>query len=118
MEYVEEVWHFASFESIHLNETSHRPMYIVKIPSTPSCPKDILNNLQVCNLQLPIHDWNEVRVAKQMESFRRATVVLNSDYLSPLQKAQGVVFYGFEITYLCAYRGDGNGNYTARETSL
>lgn len=101
-----EVWSGARLEAVPLADVPQRPRSIAKIPAKPSDPKEILEMLQISNPQLPTHDWKVVRVTDVVDGFRKATVVLNSDSLSPLRGTRGRVFYGFGDTFLRVYRGD------------
>ena len=66
----------------------------------------ILEILQFSNPKLPTQDWKVVKVTEAVEGSRKATVVINTDSLSPLRETQGKVFYGFGTIFLRVYKGD------------
>lgn len=103
---VGEVYTGAQLVAVDWSEVPSRPRARVWIPATIKEPERILKMLQLCNPQLPTHDWKVVKVEENEGAANQVVLVLNKESLAPLEAANGELNFGFSSVIVKVYKSD------------
>ncbi|TDG45931.1 hypothetical protein AWZ03_007651 [Drosophila navojoa] len=103
---VGEVYPGAQLVAVDWSEVPSRPRARVWIPATIKEPERILKMLQLCNPQLPTHDWKVVKVEANEGAANQVVLVLNKESLEPLEAANGELNFGFSSVVVRVYKSD------------
>ncbi|XP_043865062.1 uncharacterized protein LOC122757305 [Drosophila mojavensis] len=103
---VGEVYPGAQLVAVDWSEVPSRPRARVWIPATIKEPERILKMLQLCNPQLPTHDWKVVKVEANEGAANQVVLVLNKESLAPLEASNGELNFGFSSVVVKVYKSD------------
>lgn len=103
---VGEVYTGAKLIAVDWSEVPSRPRARVWIPASIKEPERILKMFQLCNPDLPTHDWKVVKVESNQGATNQVVLVLNKESLAPLEAVKGEVNFGFSSVTVKVYKSD------------
>ena len=101
-----EVYPGAKLEAVDFKDIPSRPRARVFVPITPSDPEQIIKLFKLCNPHLPCDKWKVVKLEEPRGATRQVVLLLTRESLEPIEKAAGIVSYGFGKVTIKVYRSD------------
>ena len=103
---VGELWPGAQLELVKQSDIPTRPRAVAWVPEEPANASDILELLQVCNPELPTHDWRIGKIEEAEGAKRQIYVIITAETIPHLVRTKGKLRYGFRSVVLRPYKQD------------